>query len=313
MRIRKRKLPLLLVIVGILVLLLPLLAYLQYDWLGKVSEREREQMQTALQRSLSQFTQEFDREISRILVQFHGPPEQVERTAADYAKIYAAWNSSAPYPRLIRDIFMRQPTSSGGSLQRLNVAERVWEPASSIPEFASPGEFEQAVDAAIPAVVIPMFRFKSTSNDHVLLSPPDVSRLIIRLNLEYIQKAFIPALVQSHLAGMTNDYYLQISREGDASRIIYSSNPGTPIEREGDASEHFFGPSLNEAPGIVAVSQPLTAAAPVIETGADHVFSIHVTPEAIGLAHGMAIGRLSEFRPNGWRLTAVHRMGSLDL
>src|SRR5262249_31614084 len=100
MRIRKRKPPLLLVIVGILFLLLPLLAYLQYDWLGKVSEREREQMQTALQRTLSQFTEDFDRELGRILIEFHGRPDEGARTAADYAAIYARWNSSAPYPRL---------------------------------------------------------------------------------------------------------------------------------------------------------------------------------------------------------------------
>src|SRR5215813_6705837 len=102
MRIRKRKLPSLLVIVGILFLLLPLLAYLQYDWLGKVSEREREQMQTALRRTLSRFSEDFDREISRILSEFHRPPDQGERTPSDYATIYARWNSSAPYPKLIR-------------------------------------------------------------------------------------------------------------------------------------------------------------------------------------------------------------------
>src|SRR6185295_1960772 len=97
MRIRKRKPPLLLVVVAILILLLPLLAYLQYDWLGKVSEREREQMQTALRRTLSQFSEDFDREIGRILMEFHDPiDDQHERTAADYAAIYARWNSSAP-------------------------------------------------------------------------------------------------------------------------------------------------------------------------------------------------------------------------
>src|SRR5678815_5307802 len=101
MRIHKRKLPLSLVIVGILFLLLPLLAYLQYDWLGKVSEREREQMQTTLQRTLSQFSQDFDREIGRVFMEFQTPPDQVEPSAADYTRIYTRWNSTAPYPRLI--------------------------------------------------------------------------------------------------------------------------------------------------------------------------------------------------------------------
>src|SRR5262245_4507236 len=182
MRIRKRKFPLLLVIVGILFLLLPLLAYLQYDWLGKVSEREREQMQSTLQRTLSQFGQDFDREIGRILVEFHIRPDQVEATPADYARIYTRWNSTAPYPRLIRDIFMQQPTSSGGqSLQRLNVAARVWEPAGSIPELGPQVEFAQAIDVTIPAIVIPIFRSKSALPE-VLLDPANMGHLIVRLN-----------------------------------------------------------------------------------------------------------------------------------
>src|SRR5215813_5977674 len=114
MRIRKRNFPFLLVIVAVLFLLLPLLAYLQYDWLGKVSEREREQMQTALRHTLSQFSEDFDRELGRVLTEFHTPPDHDERTAADYSRIYGRWKSSAPYPRLIRDIFMQRPASTGG-------------------------------------------------------------------------------------------------------------------------------------------------------------------------------------------------------
>src|SRR4029078_12315654 len=104
MGIRKRKLPVLLVIVGVLVLLLPLLAYLQYDWLGKVSEREREQMQTALRRTLSQFRRDFDREIARIFIQFQNRPDQIEQFADNYVKVYKHWSSTAPHPRLIRDV-----------------------------------------------------------------------------------------------------------------------------------------------------------------------------------------------------------------
>src|SRR5262249_56206305 len=105
MRIHKRKLPFLLVIVGILFLLLPLLAYLQYDWLGKVSEREREQMQAALRRTLAQFSQDFNREIARMFVQFQNRPISAKQSLVEYEKLYAHWNATAPYPRLLRDIF----------------------------------------------------------------------------------------------------------------------------------------------------------------------------------------------------------------
>jgi signal transduction histidine kinase len=312
MRIRKRKLPLLLVIVGILFLLVPLLAYLQYDWLGKVSEREREHMQAALRRTLGQFSEDFDREIGRILVEFHGMPDQVERSAADYAIIYKRWNSSATYPQLIRDIFVQQQASNGvQSLQRLNVADQVWEPAGSIPELAR-GEFGQPIDATIPGLVIPIFRFKAAPREDVLLYSEKVGHLIIRLNLEYIQKEFIPALVKSDLASMASEYRLQITREGDGSSIIYSSTPGTPIEGEGDASEHLFGPMLGETSGMVAVNQPFTSIAPLTGISEDHVFSIHLAPGMMVMAHAIPFEHVGEFRPNGWRITAVHRTGSLE-
>jgi signal transduction histidine kinase len=138
-----------------------------------------------------------------------------------------------------------------------------------------------------------------------------VSHLIVRLDFDYIQKEFIPALVRSHFASMTNEYHLQITRNGGREEIVYSSNPGTPIVGEGDATEHFFGPRLEGEPAIVALNEPDTAIAPVTGAAADHVFSIHLTPGPMGMAHAMAVGLLRD-RQDGWRVTAVHRTGSLD-
>src|SRR5688572_20138398 len=92
-----------LLVIGIVVLtlLLPLLAYLQYDWLGKVSEREREQMQASLRRTLGQFRTDFDREIARIHLQFQAGATQAGADPVEYAKLYAHWSSSAPFPRLV--------------------------------------------------------------------------------------------------------------------------------------------------------------------------------------------------------------------
>src|SRR5262247_3989286 len=113
MRIRRQKPRLFLLVVVVLILLLPLLAYLQYDWLGKVSEREREQMQSALQRTLRQFSKDFDREIARAFVQFQNKRERGNQSLTQIAKLYAKWKATAPYPRLIHDIFFEGPDSRG--------------------------------------------------------------------------------------------------------------------------------------------------------------------------------------------------------
>src|SRR6185295_8143890 len=114
MRNRKGRPPLLLAVVAILILLLPVLAYLQYTWLGKVSEREREQMQSSLQSALGRFREDFDQEISRIFREFETrfDLEPAGGLAEEYAKLFAHWRSSAPYPRLIQTMFLEEPAPS---------------------------------------------------------------------------------------------------------------------------------------------------------------------------------------------------------
>src|SRR5262245_39673878 len=219
MRIHKRKLPVLLVIVGVILLLLPLLAYLQYDWLGKVSEREREQMQTALRRMLGQFSTDFDREIARIFIQFQNRPDHVGQVADNYAKAYKHWSSTAPYPRLIRDIFLEQSETAGEQgLQRLNVVSQTWEPDDWITEFGPRHELGEPVDVRVPAIVLPLLTITHALPDEGFSFPMGNGRVIIRLNVDYIQKEFVPALVRTNFANTNGEYRLQISSEEDGSR-----------------------------------------------------------------------------------------------
>ena len=50
------------VLAAVVMLLVPLLAWLQYQWLGQVSEAERERMQRTLETSAAQFAREARRE-----------------------------------------------------------------------------------------------------------------------------------------------------------------------------------------------------------------------------------------------------------
>jgi hypothetical protein len=56
------------VLVGLVMLLVPALAYMQYQWLGQLSTAERERMQRTLRTAAAQFATEFDTELSRALV-----------------------------------------------------------------------------------------------------------------------------------------------------------------------------------------------------------------------------------------------------
>ncbi|HYN20166.1 MAG TPA: hypothetical protein VE078_04340, partial [Thermoanaerobaculia bacterium] len=61
-------------IAGFLLLLLGALATLQYRWIGRVSDMERQRMHQSLQASGARFTEEFDRELTRAFFLFHPEP-----------------------------------------------------------------------------------------------------------------------------------------------------------------------------------------------------------------------------------------------
>src|SRR3954471_14334549 len=65
----RRSRTLYIVLVALLVLV-PLVAVLQYQWIGEVSQAERRQLQEHLNQAGIQFANDFDRELMRVLTTF---------------------------------------------------------------------------------------------------------------------------------------------------------------------------------------------------------------------------------------------------
>ena len=101
-------------VVAALLLLLPLLAVLQYRWLGEVSQAERERMQSNLRASAEKLCADFDSELTNLYVQFQSPAfpnsELVNLSVADR---YHLWVASSSKPKLISDIY-RVVADEGG-------------------------------------------------------------------------------------------------------------------------------------------------------------------------------------------------------
>ena len=101
-------------------LLVPALAWMQYQWLGQLSTAERERMQRTLRTAAAQFATEFDSELSRTLVslQVDSPAVRNENWSA-YAQRYSAWANSVSEPRLVRDVWLVD-TKPGTALPALD-------------------------------------------------------------------------------------------------------------------------------------------------------------------------------------------------
>ena len=104
---RRRRVSAITILVGLVMLLVPALAWMQYQWLGQLSTAERERMQRTLRTAAAQFATEFDSELSRTLVSLQLDPQTVrDQNWIAYAQKYSSWVSNAREPRLVRDVWL---------------------------------------------------------------------------------------------------------------------------------------------------------------------------------------------------------------
>jgi signal transduction histidine kinase len=94
-------------LVVVVLLLVPALAWLQYRWVGQVSEAERERMQRTLRTAAAQFATAFDSELSRAVVglQVEGAVAR-DGNWASYAERYTTWTERTTDPRLVREVLL---------------------------------------------------------------------------------------------------------------------------------------------------------------------------------------------------------------
>jgi hypothetical protein len=107
MTVGKRRVSAVSILVALVMLLVPALAWMQYQWLGQLSEAERERMQRTLRTAAAQFATEFDSELSRTLIslQVDGAAIRDQNWTA-YAERYSRWATSAAEPRIVRDVWL---------------------------------------------------------------------------------------------------------------------------------------------------------------------------------------------------------------
>ncbi len=94
--------------------LLVLLASLQYYWVGQVSVGERERMRASLRVGATRFSEDFDRELARIYLSLQMDAATMrDQSWKEYARRYNHWFETAPYPRLVGDVYLVQIYESG--------------------------------------------------------------------------------------------------------------------------------------------------------------------------------------------------------
>ncbi|HEX4496947.1 MAG TPA: HAMP domain-containing sensor histidine kinase [Thermoanaerobaculia bacterium] len=326
-----QKLPL--AIPVILVILLAILASLQYLWSGEVSEMERLRMRGTQRAAGARFSEDFDREVARAFLLFH--PVSGEAGDARLNRVvhqYDRWLAEAPWPRLVRDVFLIRRDADGGSgLEVLWPAEHRFVPCSWPPELADlrshleapppnhPGHagfgMGPTVAAEVPGLVIPLDFL-----DHREPGAPRSASgtdLVVRFDLKTIESEILPDLTKHYFSSPQNaDYSVGVRVTNDPRRVLYLSDPQmTPASfGDGDLQVGMFNlrpfeelRSLSTESGLThrrqAPEPPARGSAGPRGISFHDMFGLHAPPPP-------SQGHHRESGP--WQLMIKHRDGSLE-
>lgn len=249
-----RRIPWQLLAAALLLVLLAILATLQYRWLGEVSEAERERMRAGLRTRASELAQEFDAELTRAYVTFHVGSDQLDADAAGaLAGAYATWQANAKIPALVSAVYLAEGKSvDSAQLRRLDPATRAlvpaeWPPALAAslarthqtmppvvggPNAAPSILFADAIDSRTPALLIAVPRFTRTSEEgriRFISDPSAGARLVIvALDADQLQRQLLEPLVAKYFGeGSGSEYLVTIARRPPSLGPASTGSGGT--------------------------------------------------------------------------------------
>ena len=125
------------VAVAALLVLLALLATLQYRWVGQVGEAERVRLQSGARTRAEQLAQDFDREVTRAFAWLQLDPDMLgEDGGARFAVRYDHWAARTEHPALVSAVFVVQGSREAVRLRRFDPAARAFVDAEWPPALA---------------------------------------------------------------------------------------------------------------------------------------------------------------------------------
>lgn len=267
-------------LIGVLLLLLPLLAGLQYRWQGQLSEREEKQLRASLLTAATRFGQDFDQEITTAYAAFlpnfspaaPSPSEQV-------ATAWEQWQATAPNPQLVQAVYQitpdqtwqlrltrfdaatRQLEAYEWPVEMLELREQLQTQINQLTEkFRALPDGESQPPTAPHSVEPPLLLYPQK---HLMLIPQltpaprlrradetpavSLSATLVQLNAEYLATSLLPKLAMRHFGETNADRYELAISGGLPQRQLYpAAGSGKVSAANADVSVNFFRLQTNE-------------------------------------------------------------------
>jgi signal transduction histidine kinase len=307
-----------------LLVLLPVLALLQFRWLGQLSDAERERMQRNLSTAATQFRASFDGEVVRAFATLQVDSAIVrDESWGRYAERYAAWTNTAAFPGLISNIYLVDANHDDVRLRRWNIETRVFESADWVgPLSAWRNHFKRALAAFAagqplrrdmpaseddePLLIAPLINVHIGTSTQKELHAPLVSVFgftVLQLNLPLIQQQILPELARRHFRRDDGDAYrVAVIDATKPGRVIFQSSPEAPTDPARAA--------INE-PFFAAQHDPMLFLARSTSTEVRETHNVLVSVIREKRGPGTLEARVSG-PPGRWRLLVQHERGSLE-
>ena len=214
-------------VVGVL---LAVLATLQWDWLGDLSEAERHRMMANMASSGELYAADVEREILRLFFTFHPEPETVGQDPAVWLTERAdLWQREAPFPQLLSQLVLMSP--DGAACLPAEAAQFV--PCAPSPELThamerlarssqagEPGRPSlPALLLEVPALALPVrLPFDSSAGSAITM-------LWIELDRAALVEDLLPEVTRRYFGSEQGEDYAVAVLRGEPPELVYGSEP----------------------------------------------------------------------------------------
>jgi signal transduction histidine kinase len=305
-----------------LLILLPTLAVLQYQWVGQLSTAARERLQRNVRIAAAQFREAFDGELIRAVLSLQvGPQTAREGVSERYSDRYNTWLNTASHPQIVSNVLVVDGDSGELRLRRWNpdvdALEATewrapldkWRPQleQELRDFNAGRAFDRraTLRGEDSLILVPLRNLvvpaRPTPGPQTVT--PVFGFTILELNMPYIREQMLPELASRHFTHVEGDVYrVSVTEADDSDNVLYRSDPDAPVDPlRADASASLFGMNLQ---GFFFGRPPRP---PVGDnTRRDDGPRLRSDDPLAGRAPG------AEEDPGRWRLLVQHQSGSLE-
>ena len=311
--------------------LLPLLALLQYRWLGEISQAEREKMKETLGVGAERFQHDLNREITRAYVLFQIRSNDENSELPDFSTNLARWNSDSSFPQLIDEIYWSPSAGKPGdnSLFRFDKAtgrlQAVEWPnrLQSVKQQLSP-EVQNGPDSNLgggrtlldidgaPALKIPATSSMTLEQLGVLTTGVGDSFTLVTFDLDYMRSRLLPELTRRYFSSEGGlDYNLMIVASSNPDEVIYRSDPRLIASdlSNPDVKEGILGITIGDFQDVLDLVHPRASDKTELASGNTLIagrMTLSAKPAQRNSSKSMAMDKLSR---NGRTNTTLLRFG----